>query len=112
MRSNVRKQVVSAVEAAQEAARRQFDVEGVTDRLAQEREMSALRAARDAEAAASEEAHRRVERLEAEKHALERERAALLAERAASAAKRAHEQTAAGVGRVGGGAEADGQHGD
>ena len=84
VRSNLKTQVTSAVDAAQEAARRAFDVEGVQDKMAQERELSALRAARDAEAAASEEARKRADRLEAEKHALERERAALLAERTAS----------------------------
>ena len=53
----------------------------VTDGL--EREISTLRASKEAEVAANAELQRRCDRLAAEKHALERERAALLAERSA-----------------------------
>ena len=84
LRASVQKQVAAAVEASQEAARRAFDVDVRHDRLASDREMSALRAACEAERAASEEVRHRCARLEAEKKALERERAAMLAERAAS----------------------------
>lgn len=89
LRATVKKQVVSAVEASQEAARRAFDADMRRDQMAQERELAALRAAVDAERAASEDARRRCEVAELEQAKLEREKAALLAERTASATRAA-----------------------
>jgi hypothetical protein len=83
LRASVKSQVFEAVEASQEAARRSYDVDMKHDRAGLERELSTLRAAREAESAASAELQRRCDRLTAEKVALERERAALLAERSA-----------------------------
>lgn len=84
LRSSVKTQVVSAIEASQAAAKASYDVDMRHDRQTLERELASLRASRDAEVAANAEVQRRCERLESEKHALEVERAALLAERTAN----------------------------
>ena len=87
LRGSVKAQVVAAVEASQEAARRAYEADMRHDRASLEREVATLRAAKAAEAAAGAELQKRCERLSAEKYDLEREKGALLAERAASSTK-------------------------
>lgn len=87
LRANVQTQVVNAVEASQQAARRAFDSDVRHDRSAIERELSVLRARCDAETAAAEELRLRCEALELEKTTLAGEKAALLAQRTANSTR-------------------------
>lgn len=87
LRANLSAQVIAAVDASQDAARRAYGEDLRHDRAALEMEVNKLRAAREAEVAANTELQRRCDRLAAEKHALERERAALLAQASSLAAR-------------------------